>query len=103
MAMFPIMPDEMLFVQSFFTPHEPPNNNERAHWARTFEMIDAGVFSAENLFVSEQIQLGLRSGANERFVFGQFEQHLRRFDDNLGTLLRQGGAQGAMLAAAVSG
>lgn len=94
MAMFPITPDEMLFVHSFFTPHDPRDDDERAHWDRTFELIDAGVFSAEDLFVSEQIQLGLKSGANERFVFGRFEQHLRRFHDNLGTLLREGEAQG---------
>ena len=94
MAMFPISPDEMLFVHSFFTPHDPRDDEERAHWDRTFEMIDAGVFSAEDLFVSEQIQLGLKSGANESFVFGRFEQHLSRFHDNLDALLREGEARG---------
>ena len=94
MAMFPITPDEMLFVHSFFTPHDPRDDEERAHWDRTFEMIDAGVFSAEDLFVSEQIQRGLKSGANESFVFGRFEQHLSRFHDNLGALLREGEARG---------
>ena len=88
MAMFPITPDEMLFVHSFFTPHAPRNEEERAHWNRTFEMIDGGVFSAEDLFVSEQIQLGLRSGANDSFVFGRFEQHLTRYHNNLAAMLR---------------
>ena len=94
MAMFPVTPDEMLFVHSFFIPHDPRDDDERSHWDRTFEMIDAGVFSAEDLFVSEQIQLGLKSGANERFVFGRFEQHLSRFHNNLGRLLREGEARG---------
>ena len=94
MAMFPISPDEMLFVHSFFTPQDPRDDAERAHWDRNFEMIDAGVFSAEDLFVSAQIQLGLKSGANDSFVFGRFEQHLRRYHDNLGMLLREGEARG---------
>ena len=89
MAMFPITPAEMLFVHTFFTPHAPRDAGEQAHWDRTFEMIDGGVFSAEDLFVSEQIQLGVKSGANERFVFGRFEQHLRRYHDNLAMMLRE--------------
>jgi phenylpropionate dioxygenase-like ring-hydroxylating dioxygenase large terminal subunit len=93
MAMFPITPDEMLFVHTFFTPHEPRDEDEKEHWNRTFEMIDAGVFTAEDLFVSEQIQLGLKSGANQQFVFGRFEQHLRRYHDNLADMLRAAAAQ----------
>lgn len=92
MAMFPITPDEMLFVHSFFTPHAPRNEDERTHWDRTFEMIDGGVFSAEDLFVSEQIQRGVRSGANRQFVFGRFEQHLRRYHDNLAMMVKAGEA-----------
>lgn len=92
MAMFPITPDEMLFVHSFFTPRAPHDEEERAHWQRTFEMIDAGVFSAEDLFVAAQIQLGVKSGANEQFVFGRFEQHLRRYHDNLTMLITAGEA-----------
>ncbi len=88
MAMFPITPDEMLFVHSFFTPHAPRDADERAHWDRTFEMIDGGVFSAEDLFISEQIQLGVRSGVNQQFVFGRFEQHLRRYHDNLANMIK---------------
>lgn len=87
MGMFPITPDEMLFVHTFFTPHEARNDKERAHWERTFTMIDEGVFGAEDLWISEQIQLGLQAGANTRFVFGRFEQHLQRFHAHLARLL----------------
>ena len=50
-------------------------------------MIDEGVFGAEDLFISEQIQLGVQSGANEHFVLGRFEQHLRRFHGNVAAML----------------
>lgn len=88
MAMFPISPDEILFVHTLFTPHEARNDKERAHWERTFEMIDGGVFGAEDLHISEQIQRGIRAGVNDTFVLGRFEQHLRRFHENLDAMLR---------------
>ncbi len=89
MGMFPITPDEILFVHTFFTPNEVRSDKERAHWDRTFTMIDEGVFGAEDLFISEQIQLGVRSGANDRLIFGRFEQHLQRFHGNLARILNQ--------------
>ncbi len=89
MGMFPTSPGEIQFVHTMFTPHEARSEKERAHWERSFEMIDGGVFHAEDLFISEQIQLGVESGANDTFVFGRFEQHLRRFHENVRTMLRE--------------
>ena len=88
MGMFPTAPGEMTFVHTMFTPHEVRNEKEAAHWQRTFDMIDGGVFNAEDLFISEQIQLGVQSGANDSFVFGRFEQHLRRFHQNIAAYMR---------------
>ena len=82
LAMLPSAPDEILFVHTMLIPHEPRSDKERAHWERNFAMIDEGVFGAEDLAVSEQIQKGLGAGANETCVFGRFEQHLRRFHEN---------------------
>ena len=87
LAMLPSAPDEILFVHTMLVPHEPQSAKERAHWERNFAMIDEGVFGAEDLVVSEQIQKGLRSGVNETLVFGRFEQHLRRFHENVASLL----------------
>lgn len=87
MGMFPTAPDEILFVHTLFIPHEPRNDKERDHWARNFEMIDEGVFGAEDLFISEQIQLGVKSGANDSFLLGRFEQHLRRFHEHIAAML----------------
>lgn len=89
MGMFPITPGEMLFVHTLFTPHAARNEKETAHWERTFRMIDGGVFSAEDLFISEQIQLGVASGANEHLVFGRQEHHLRRFHQHVAGLLAE--------------
>lgn len=90
LGMFPTAPDESLFVHTMFTPHEARNDKERAHWDRTFAMIDDGVFGAEDLFICEQIQLGVQSGANDSFVLGRFEQHLRRFHGHIEAMLHDG-------------
>ena len=87
MGMFPTAPGEILFVHTMFTPHAPRNEKEVAHWARNFAMIDQGVFGAEDLFIAEQIQLGLESGANDSFMLGRFEQHIRRFHQNVEAML----------------
>ena len=87
LGMFPSAPGEINFVHTMFTPHEPRSDKERSHWDRAFAMVDAGVFGAEDLFISEQIQLGLQSGANDSFLLGRLEHHLRRFHENIKMML----------------
>ena len=53
-----------------------------------FDLLDGGVFGEEDLFISEQIQLGLNSGANESFVLGRFEHHLRRYHGHIERMLK---------------
>ncbi len=93
MGMFPVGPEEIEFVHTMFTPHAPRDAKELAHWDRTFEMIDAGVFGAEDLYISEQIQLGIKAGANDDLVLGRFEQHLRRFHGHIKTILEAASAK----------
>lgn len=86
-GLFPSAPNETLFVHSMLTPHIPVNAAEEAHWARSFELIDEAVFNSEDLFICEQIQKGLESGANDRFVLGCLEQNISRFHTSLETAL----------------
>jgi phenylpropionate dioxygenase-like ring-hydroxylating dioxygenase large terminal subunit len=88
LGMFPTAPDEILFVHTMFTPHEPRNDKERAHWERSFALLDGGVFGDEDLFISEQIQMGVNSGANDSLLLGRFEHHLRRFHGEIEKYLR---------------
>ncbi len=87
MGMFPTAPGEIMFVHTMFIPEDPHTDKGRAHYDRNFAMIDEGVFGAEDLFISEQVQRGVASGANETFVLGRFEQHLRRFHGHIRTML----------------
>lgn len=87
LGMFPTAPDEILFVHTMFTPHAPRNEKERAHWDRSFALLDGGVFGDEDLFISEQIQMGVSSGANDSLVLGRFEHHVQRFHRTVDEML----------------
>jgi len=75
---FPSAADETLFIHTMLTPEVPADAKSEAHWARSFELIDTGVFNREDLVVCEQ-SARLSSGANERLILGRLEQNLRRF------------------------
>ncbi|MDP2330136.1 MAG: SRPBCC family protein [Reyranella sp.] len=87
LGLFPSAPDETLFVHSMLTPDIPEDDKTAAHWARSFELIDGGVFNSEDLPTCEQIQRGMGSGANERLIVGRLEQNLRRFHASLDAAL----------------
>lgn len=78
-SLFPQSPDRTLFVHSMLTPRAPTSEQERDHFARSFALIDEGVFEAEDIFVSVGTQKGLRSGANESLLFGSLEEPAVRF------------------------
>jgi len=88
LGMFPDSADETLFVHTMLTPEAPADAKADAHWARSFELIDTGVFNREDLVVCEQIQRGLRSGANDSLILGRLEQNLLRFHSSVDAALR---------------
>jgi glycine betaine catabolism A len=83
MSIFPVAIDRTLFVHSLLTPSAPDSEKAMAHWDRSFELIDARVFNDEDLFICEQIQLGLAAAGNESFVLGRFENNVRRFHETI--------------------
>ena len=85
--LFPINPDQTIFVHSMLVPHPPTSEKEKSHFERSFTMIDEGVFEAEDIFVSVGTQKGLRSGANTHLLFGAFEESAAIFHDRISSLL----------------
>jgi len=80
-SLFPQSADQTMFVHTMLTPEPPRNDKERDHYRRSFELIDQGVFQAEDIFVSEGAQLGMRSGANSSLLFGALEESATWFHD----------------------
>ena len=89
LGMYPENPDETLFVHTMLVPEQPTSEKAEEHWRRSFELIDARVFNSEDLVVCEQVQRGLRSGANEALILGRLEQNLCRFHASLDAALSQ--------------
>jgi Rieske 2Fe-2S family protein len=89
-GVYPEAADQSLFVHTMLVPEPPADDKAHAHWSRSFDLIDGGVFNAEDLVVCESIQRGLTSGANERLVLGGLEQNLRHFHATVEAALAQG-------------
>src|SRR5215813_15514765 len=83
LGMYPDAADQTLFVHTMLIPEMPTEQKAEEHWRRSFELIDTDVFNSEDLVVCEQIQRGLRSGANEALIVGRLEQNLRRFHSSI--------------------
>ena len=80
-ALFPRSADSTVFAHTMLTPAPPASDREREHFQRSFELIDQGVFQAEDIFVSEGAQRGMRSGANSALLFGGLEESAAQFHD----------------------
>ncbi|MEH6635411.1 MAG: aromatic ring-hydroxylating dioxygenase subunit alpha [Halioglobus sp.] len=80
-SLFPLSPEQTIFAHTMLTPHPPTSDDQQDHFRRSFELIDQGVFQAEDIFVSEGAQLGMRSGANSHLLFGGLEESAIRFHE----------------------
>lgn len=79
LSLFPTAVDETVVVHGCLIEEAPTDDKALAHWNRAFDIIEKGVFQAEDLFVCEQAQIGMNSGANERLLLGSFERPIIDF------------------------
>jgi phenylpropionate dioxygenase-like ring-hydroxylating dioxygenase large terminal subunit len=56
---------------------------EAEHWARSWGLIEEGVFQREDLWVCEQAQRGLAAGTTDELLFGALEFPVRWFHEAL--------------------
>lgn len=83
MGLFPQGIDETVVVHTCLIPKKPETEKERDHWERAFDIIENGVFQAEDFFVCENAQIGMASGANETLLIGVQEYGIALFHDIL--------------------
>jgi Rieske 2Fe-2S family protein len=67
---YPTALDEIYWEHDLIIPEEPKTETACGHWELNYELIQNGVFKGEDLWVCEQIQQGLASGANEFLTYG---------------------------------
>ena len=80
---YPMGIDSIYWEHDLIIPEAPRDEKVRAHWELNYELIQNGVFKGEDLWVCEQIQSGLGSGANERFTYGIEEKPIEWFHAEL--------------------
>ncbi len=83
MALYPQSSGETVVVHSCVIDEKPSDDKALAHFERGFDMIEDGVFNAEDLHTCEQAQIGMDSGANDTLLIGGHEGGLRAFLDIL--------------------
>ncbi|MEM9758757.1 MAG: aromatic ring-hydroxylating dioxygenase subunit alpha [Pseudomonadota bacterium] len=80
-SLFPQSANETVFVHSMLVPTARMDDERRAHYERSFQLIDAGVFEAEDIHVCVEAQRGFSSGANDTLLFGGLESAAADFHE----------------------
>lgn len=72
-------------------PEEPATEKARAHWEKSWQLLDEGVFGAEDFRAAALCQEGLESGALSYVTLGTLEAGLARFHAAVDLALAEAG------------
>ena len=81
----PLAPDLTEWDHLMLIPAERAGETE--HWARSWALIEEGVFQREDLWVCEQAQRGIDTGATDELLFGELEVGARWFHGSIDAAL----------------
>ncbi|MFK8019174.1 MAG: aromatic ring-hydroxylating dioxygenase subunit alpha [Pseudomonadales bacterium] len=82
-TLFPKSASETVLSHTMLLDQLPTTEKARAHFDKSFQLIDQGVFQAEDIFVCEGAQKGMTSGANRELLLGANEISVKLFHDTV--------------------
>ena len=88
MVLMPQAHDLTLIAEFLLIPEAPATEKALAHWEKSWNLLDGGVFASEDFRAAELGQQGLASGAVKHLTLGTLEGGIARFDAIVSEALR---------------
>jgi phenylpropionate dioxygenase-like ring-hydroxylating dioxygenase large terminal subunit len=82
-TLYPVGPERLRWTHRMLIPADKATPDWAPHWEKTFQLIEKGVFQAEDIRCAVDIQKGLKTGANAFITAGRVEQALAWFHESV--------------------